>query len=89
MIGGAQVVRKWFHHLQIQYIDGLLDWLAQENADSQSTLHGMADMDRIATAGHSRGAKLACLQFASKHHSLLCSAWHMHGHWRAQISTTC
>ena len=62
---------KWLHRMQMQYMDGLLDWLAQENADSQSALHGMVDMDRIATAGHSRGAKLACLQFASNHHSLL------------------
>ena len=49
---------------QVRYLDGILEWLDQQNTDEASALHGIVDMTRIGTAGHSRGAKLACLQFA-------------------------
>ena len=50
--------------VQARYLDGLIEWLEKENQSSSSTLHGAVDTDRIASAGHSRGAKLACLHFA-------------------------
>ena len=50
--------------MQVRYLDGLLEWLDQQDRDEGSPLHGIVDMTRIGTAGHSRGAKLACLQFA-------------------------
>ena len=50
--------------VQVRYLDGLIEWLENENQKSSSTLHGAVDTDRIASAGHSRGAKLACLHFA-------------------------
>ena len=49
---------------QVRYLEGILEWLDLQNADEASALHGSMDMTRIGTAGHSRGAKLACLQFA-------------------------
>ena len=50
--------------VQVRYLDGLIEWLGKENQTSSSTLHGAVDTSRIAGAGHSRGAKLACLHFA-------------------------
>ena len=50
--------------VQVRYLDGLIKWLERENQTSSSTLHGTVDTARIASAGHSRGAKLACLHFA-------------------------
>ena len=49
---------------QVRYLDGLLEWLDQQDRDVGSPLCGNVDMTRIGAAGHSRGAKLACLQFA-------------------------
>ncbi|CAK0760866.1 hypothetical protein CVIRNUC_002807 [Coccomyxa viridis] len=49
---------------EARYLDGLIEWLEKENQTSSSTLHGAVDTARIASAGHSRGAKLACLHFA-------------------------
>ena len=49
---------------QARYLHGLIEWLENENQKSSSTLYGAVDTDRIASAGHSRGAKLACLHFA-------------------------
>lgn len=50
--------------LQVRYLDGILEWLDQQNTHEGSALHGVVDMTRIGTAGHSRGAKLACLHLA-------------------------
>ena len=58
--------------MQVRYLDGLIGWLDEQNRNAISALHGIVDMDRLATAGHSRGAKLACLQFAGSL-SALCS----------------
>ena len=51
-------------HMQVRYLDGILEWLDQQNRDDASALHSIVDLTRIGTAGHSRGAKLACLHFA-------------------------
>ena len=56
--------------MQVRYLDGILEWLDQQNTHEGSALHGVVDMTRIGTAGHSRGAKLACLQFAGSFFSL-------------------
>ena len=65
-----------FHYeaelVQVQYLDGLIEWLERENQTSSSTLHGAVDTARIAGAGHSRGAKLACLHFAGAIRQLTC-----------------
>lgn len=45
--------------LELKYLDPLLDWLQDENSNAGSFVHGLIDMERIATAGHSRGGKLA------------------------------
>ena len=50
--------------MQVRYLDGLIKWLEKENQKSGSPLHAAVDTGRIASAGHSRGAKLACLHFA-------------------------
>jgi hypothetical protein len=50
----------------VNFLDGILSWLADENQSKDSQLYGLLDFDRVAVAGHSRGAKLACLHFASK-----------------------
>ncbi|EIE24592.1 hypothetical protein COCSUDRAFT_62023 [Coccomyxa subellipsoidea C-169] len=43
----------------MDFFDGILSWLASENQSKDSKLHSLLDFDRIAVAGHSRGAKLA------------------------------
>jgi predicted dienelactone hydrolase len=49
---------------QVEYLDGLLGWLAERNGSVDSKLQGLLDLERIGVAGHSRGAKLAALHFA-------------------------
>lgn len=50
----------------MQFLDSLLTWLREQNQSEDSRLHGLLDLERIAVAGHSRGAKLAALQYAGK-----------------------
>ncbi|KAK9909925.1 hypothetical protein WJX75_009568 [Coccomyxa subellipsoidea] len=51
---------------EVNFLDGILSWLADENQSKDSQLYGLLDFDRVAVAGHSRGAKLACLHFANR-----------------------
>ncbi|WIA32494.1 hypothetical protein OEZ86_003312 [Tetradesmus obliquus] len=50
---------------EIAALPQLLQWLAAQNKDaSNPLLHNKLDMSRVAVAGHSRGGKLAALQYA-------------------------
>lgn len=40
-----------------------LQWIEEQNSTASSRLYGQADVGRLATAGHSRGGKLASLAF--------------------------
>lgn len=51
----------------------ILSWLERENQREGSPLHGRVNTSCIATAGHSRGGKLACLLY-TKYESIQ-SAW--------------
>jgi hypothetical protein len=52
-------------HVQLSALPQLLQWLSAQNNDSSNELlHNRLDMARVAVAGHSRGGKLAALQFA-------------------------
>jgi acetyl esterase/lipase len=51
--------------MQLSALPQLLQWLSAQNDDSSNELlHNRLDMARVAVAGHSRGGKLAALQFA-------------------------
>ena len=52
------------HRPQMQCLEPLLAWLAEQSAAAGSPLHGRVALDRLGVAGHSRGAKLAALHFA-------------------------
>ena len=54
---------------QMQCLEPLLAWLAEQNASAESPLHGRVALDRLGVAGHSRGAKLAALHFAGARRS--------------------
>ena len=56
--------RAWVHLPQMQCLEPLLAWLAEQNELTGSELHGCVALDRLGVAGHSRGAKLAALHFA-------------------------
>jgi predicted dienelactone hydrolase len=52
-------------YVQLSALPQLLQWLSAQNDDSSNELlHSRLDMARVAVAGHSRGGKLAALQFA-------------------------
>ncbi|CAL8467607.1 g7145 [Coccomyxa elongata] len=51
---------------EVEFLDGILSWLADQNSSEGSRLFGLLNFDRIGVAGHSRGAKLACLHFANR-----------------------
>jgi hypothetical protein len=44
----------------------MLSELQHRNANSSSPLYQLLDLDQLATAGHSRGAKLAALHLAGE-----------------------
>jgi len=50
--------------MQLPFFQQLIDWLS-----TQSELKEAIDLEYIGVAGHSRGAKLAALHFASGEHS--------------------
>ena len=51
--------------LQLTFLSPLLDWLEEQNSTAGGFAEGLLDLTRLATAGHSRGGKLATLHFAS------------------------
>ncbi|PNW84556.1 hypothetical protein CHLRE_03g148750v5 [Chlamydomonas reinhardtii] len=52
--------------VELTYLEPLLTWLETQSADAKSPLYGRADVSRLGTMGHSRGGKLAALQFAGR-----------------------
>mmetsp|Transcript_17881 Transcript_17881/g.53831 ORF Transcript_17881/g.53831 Transcript_17881/m.53831 type:complete len:582 (-) Transcript_17881:1836-3581(-) len=52
--------------VELQFFPVLLEWLGRHSAASAGFLAGQLDLDHLATAGHSRGGKLAALHFASR-----------------------
>ncbi|KAK9817015.1 hypothetical protein WJX72_008340 [[Myrmecia] bisecta] len=49
---------------EVQFLDQLIDWVAQQNDTPNTPLSGLVDISKIAVAGHSRGGKLAALHLA-------------------------
>ncbi|KAK9817550.1 hypothetical protein WJX74_004164 [Apatococcus lobatus] len=49
---------------ELEWLNQILDWAAQQSQTSGSDLHGLFDLEHVACVGHSRGGKLAALQFA-------------------------
>ncbi len=52
--------------MQVGYLQDILRQLRQDTEDAASPLFGMLDLQRLATAGHSRGGKLAALHLAGE-----------------------
>ncbi|PNH11638.1 Chlorophyllase-1, chloroplastic [Tetrabaena socialis] len=52
--------------LELGYLPPLMSWVAAQGARSGGPLFGLPDTTRTATAGHSRGGKLAALHYAGR-----------------------
>ncbi|KAI7843307.1 hypothetical protein COHA_003138 [Chlorella ohadii] len=50
---------------EVQLFPALAEWVAAQANDTASPLYGVADPQRLATSGHSRGGKLASLVFTT------------------------
>lgn len=53
--------------VQLEWLDQILDWAGQQSRTADSNLHRLFDLDHVGCVGHSRGGKLAALQFAGAH----------------------
>ena len=51
--------------LQLQFMPAILEWAERASSTGGTPASGRIDTKRAAVAGHSRGGKLAALQFAS------------------------
>ena len=51
--------------LQLTFLAQIYDWLEKQQQQPGSDLTGALDLSNVALAGHSRGGKLAALQFAN------------------------
>lgn len=47
--------------IELRYLNPILDWLEDQSNSPKSFVYQLLDMERLAMAGHSRGAKLAAL----------------------------
>lgn len=60
--------------VQLEWLDQILDWAAQQSRTAASDLHGLFDLDHVGCVGHSRGGKLAALQLASEPSTMRCAS---------------
>lgn len=51
--------------LQLTFLGQIYEWLDKGRQQPDSVLAGALDLSNVALAGHSRGGKLAALQFAN------------------------